>query len=325
MDDDNQKPETRDAEGGAKRNLVLAAIGVLIVAAVLVLNYTVQQKPQLLGRGASVQAIPGGPSFDVVRIDPKGSMVMAGRAAPGATVFIMDGDKEIGRVQADARGEWLYVPTEPVTPGTRQFSLKAKDKDGKETLSQNVVVMVVPERNGEVLIVEQGRNGGPSRVLQGPNAEPGLAALAIQAVDYDAMGKFSVSGKADPGSTVQLYLDNQIVGKATAGEDGGWSLEPTARMKPGEHTLRADQLGTNNNVLARVERPFTLDPAQANLKPGEVTVIVGNSLWRIARRAYGEGLLYTVIYEANRDNIKNPNLIYPGQIFAIPRNAGKSR
>jgi nucleoid-associated protein YgaU len=302
-----------------KRNLIIAAAGVLVVAVVLLLNYTVQQKPQLFGRGAvTAPVMPGSPSFDVVRIDPKGNMVMAGRAAPGATVFIMDGDKEIGRVQADARGEWLYVPTGAVAAGTRQFSLKAKGKDGKELLSENVVVMVVPEHNGEVLIVEQGRNGGNSRVLQGPNAEPGLAALAIQAVDYDALGKFSVSGKADPGSTVQLYLDNQLVGKAMAGEDGIWSMAPTARMAQGQHTLRADQLGNTNNVLARVERPFALDPAQANLKPGEVTVIVGNSLWRIARRAYGEGLLYTVIYEANREQIKDPNLIYPGQIFAVP-------
>jgi nucleoid-associated protein YgaU len=295
----------------------------LVAAAALVLNYTVQQRPQQLGRGAAVAPVaPGGPSFDVVRIDPKGNMVMAGRAAPGATVFILDGNKEIGRVQADARGEWLYVPNEPVAAGTRQFSLKSKDRDGKEMVSENVVVMSVPEHNGEVLIVEQSRNGGNSRVLQGPNAEPGLAALAIEAVDYDAMGQYAVSGKADPGATVQLYLDNKLVGQTMAGEDGAWHLSPTAHTAQGPHTLRADQLGANNNVLARVEMPFTLDPAQASLKPGEVTVIKGNSLWRIARRAYGEGLLYTVIYEANRDHIKDPNMIYPGQVFAMPSKSG---
>jgi nucleoid-associated protein YgaU len=300
--------------------LVFAVIGIAVVVAALVLNYTVQPRLQP-GTRAPVAgaAAPGVPSFDVVRIDPKGNMVMAGRAAPGATVFILDGDKEIGRVQADARGEWLYVPNQPVAPGTRQFSLKAKGADGKELLSEKIVVMQVPERNGEVLIVEQSRGGGNSRVLQGPNAEPGLAALTIEAVDYDALGKFTVAGKADPGGTVQLYLDNQLVGKATAGEDGTWRLEPTARMAQGPHTLRADQLGTGNNILARVEMPFTLDPAQAQLQPGEVTIIKGNSLWRIARRVYGEGMLYTVIYEANRDRIKNPDLIYPGQVFALPK------
>ena len=45
----------------------------------------------------------------------------------------------------------------------------------------------------------------------------------------------------------------------------------------------------------------------------------GNSLWRIARRTLGQGLRYTVIYEANRDQIRDPNLIYPGQVFLIPQ------
>ena len=265
------------------RPIVIAAIGILLVAAVLALNYSVQQ-PRDAARPRIAAAAPGTPSFDVVRIDPKGNLVMAGRAAPNATVVILDGDKEIGRVQADARGEWLYVPTQPVAPGTRQFSLSARAANGKDMVSENVVVMAVPERNGEVLIVEQSRGGGNSRVLQGPNAEPGLAALAIEAVDYDAQGKFTVSGKADIGSTVQLYLDNKLVGKATAGDSGAWTLAPTARMSQGAHALRADQLGHTNNVLARVEIPFTLDPAQAHLAPGEVTVIKGNSLWRIARR-----------------------------------------
>ncbi|TAL01642.1 MAG: LysM peptidoglycan-binding domain-containing protein [Rhodospirillaceae bacterium] len=307
------------------RPLVIAIIGVLIVAGALVLNYSLQQ-PGGFGHGLSTGPVaPGGPSFDVVRIDPRGDMVMAGRADPGATVFILDGDKEIGRVQADSHGEWLYVPNQPVAPGTRQFSLKSKSPSGKEMLSQKVVVMAVPEHNGEVLIVEQSRGGGHSRVMQGPNAAPGMAALSVDAVDYDAMGKFTVSGKADAGGTVLLYLDNALVGKVAANEAGAWNMEPTARMSPGNHSLRADQLGANNNVLARIEMPFTLDPAQAQLAPGEVTIIKGNSLWRIARRVYGEGIQYTVIFEANRDHIKNPDLIYPGQVFNLPRKGAEKQ
>ncbi len=306
------------------RPLIIALVGVLVVAGALILNYTVKTPGGILGSVRPAAVAPGGPTFDVVRIDPRGALVMAGRAEPGATVFIFDGDKEIGRVPADAHGEWLYIPTDPVAPGTRQFSLKAKSKSGKELLSQNVVVMAVPERNGEVLIVEQSRAGGRTRVLQGLNAAPGMAKLKVVAVDYDAMGKFAVSGEADPGSTVQLYLDNKLVGKVTAeAKTGAWLLEPTTHTTAGEHKLRADQLGPRDTVLARVEMPFTLDPTQANLQPGEVTIIKGNSLWRIARRIYGEGLMYTLIYDANRDNIKDADLIYPGQIFSVPKKDAK--
>ena len=45
---------------------------------------------------------------------------------------------------------------------------------------------------------------------------------------------------------------------------------------------------------------------------------MSNSLWRISRRVYGAGLRYSVIYQANRDRIRDPNLIYPGQIFVVP-------
>jgi nucleoid-associated protein YgaU len=44
----------------------------------------------------------------------------------------------------------------------------------------------------------------------------------------------------------------------------------------------------------------------------------GNNLWRIAERSFGAGLRYTEIYQANRARIRDPNLIYPGQIFAVP-------
>lgn len=48
------------------------------------------------------------------------------------------------------------------------------------------------------------------------------------------------------------------------------------------------------------------------------TVVSGDTLWGIAKKYYGNGAMYTKIYEANSGVIKNPNLIYPGQVFTIP-------
>lgn len=63
------------------------------------------------------------------------------------------------------------------------------------------------------------------------------------------------------------------------------------------------------------------EPAQAPPVPqvSVVTVQPGASLWRIANEAYGDGLLYVQLYEANKDQIKDPDLIYPGQIFELPK------
>jgi nucleoid-associated protein YgaU len=58
--------------------------------------------------------------------------------------------------------------------------------------------------------------------------------------------------------------------------------------------------------------------AEAPPKLGRVVIQPGNNLWRISQVIYGSGVKYTVIYEANKDHIRNPDLIYPGQIFATP-------
>jgi nucleoid-associated protein YgaU len=81
----------------------------------------------------------------------------------------------------------------------------------------------------------------------------------------------------------------------------------------------------DQNVAAAPAEPAQ-EPAAAEDKAdrqappaaGQVVIQPGNNLWRISRVIYGRGVQYTVIYEANRDHIRDPDLIYPGQIFATP-------
>ena len=62
----------------------------------------------------------------------------------------------------------------------------------------------------------------------------------------------------------------------------------------------------------------TAPVAGAVRAPVSVTVQPGFTLWAIAQGQYGEGVLYVQVYEANRDRIRDPDLIYPGQVFALP-------
>jgi nucleoid-associated protein YgaU len=72
--------------------------------------------------------------------------------------------------------------------------------------------------------------------------------------------------------------------------------------------------------VARVELPFARSEPLSGLLEGRVVVIQpGNNLWRIARRTYGDGMAFTQIYGANRDQIRDPDLIYPGQVFVLPQ------
>ncbi len=270
------------------------------------------------------------PSFDVVRISPQGDTVIAGRAAPGTIVRILDGDKEIGRVTADGRGEWVFLPTTPLPPGARRLSLESWHEGQAPVPSESEVVLMVPEQGKDIagregtmgsgpLALRVPRHGdGPSTVLQSPDSGEPLKA-SIDTVDYDDGGRLSISGKALPGSTVHVYLDNGLIGTIRADADGAWSLSPNKPVPLGRHTLRMDQLSPGGKVLARASIPFDRAVPIPGMHPGSFVVVQpGNNLWRMARRTYGSGLRYTAIYTANKDQIKDPDLIFPGQIFVLP-------
>jgi hypothetical protein len=207
------------------------------------------------------------------------------------------------------------------------------------------------------LAIEVPKSGnGPTRVLNVPSQPAQAAAGApkgpeISAIDYDSEGRAILSGKAPSGARLFVYVDNDAIGEAVADEDGLWSFTPAAPVAPGLHVIRVDQVDDTGKVLARAQTPFdqaavplasqggdgsqqagsAIGTAQSSAGQddslangaaagpgGKIVVQPGNSLWKLARESYGQGVQYTVIYEANKDQIANPNLIYPGQVFAVP-------
>jgi len=274
---------------------------------------------------------PQAPSFDVVRVTPKGDAVMAGRADPKTSVKILDNGQVLGEVETDNRGEWVFVPDKPFQPGSRQLTLETQKKTGEPMPSKDVVVLVVPEPKKNIagrktekpagaLALKFPKAGGASTVLQKPGGDEPAMDLNVDTVDYDNDGRLSISGRAVKSSRVQIYLNNAFVGKAETDDNGGWRLRPLNPVKPGPYQLRADQVGTDGRVTARVSMPFfRAEPLNGDMPPEPLVVVQpGNSLWRLARRAYGSGFAYTTIYEANREQISDPDLIFPGQVFALP-------
>ncbi|CAA9286027.1 MAG: hypothetical protein AVDCRST_MAG08-4220, partial [uncultured Acetobacteraceae bacterium] len=137
---------------------------------------------------------------------------------------------------------------------------------------------------------------------------------------YDDAGSMRFAGSAPAGATVRVYAGPQMLGEATADTAGRWNLTPGDQPSVGRHVLRLDQLAAGGgSVAARMEVPFQRDrlPEEA-VQDGRMVVQPGQNLWRIARHTYGRGVRYTVIYAANRDTIRDPRLIYPGQVFALP-------
>jgi nucleoid-associated protein YgaU len=292
----------------------------------------------LADRGEAAEIEPGAaPSFDIVRIAPGGRAVVAGRAAPEAEVELRSGDRVIDRVRADRRGEWVAVPPEPLPAGDQELTLAARIGDRPAVESDEVLVVAVrepapggpapevvaaepPSTALAVALPKQGR--GQGRILQAPGRISGDGTLALVMLDYDDAGRIRLHGEASPGAPVLIYVDNEPAGTAVVEPSGQWSavLEPT--LAPGDYTLRLDQLDASGKPSARLETPFaraSQPPVEGDVQVDFVVVQPGNSLWRIARRLYGQGVEYVHIYDANQSQIRDPDLIYPGQVFEIPK------
>ena len=143
--------------------------------------------------------------------------------------------------------------------------------------------------------------------------------IVVDTVDYDDEGDLTFAGKAEPETDLNVYIDDEHVATVESTEEGDWQVEPEADVEPGSYTLRVDQVDPAGVVLARIETPLVRARPEL-LMLGDAIVVVqpGNSLWRIARRTLGGGVHFTEIYEANRSQIGDPALIYPGQIFTVP-------
>lgn len=321
-----------------------------------------EMSDQPVAEAQALSAQPVRPTFDIVRIDPSGDAVIAGRAEPGSTVTMIDTGTEIGKVESDSRGEWVFLPTTPLTPGPHELRLRSELSDGTILMGEGSVVLVVPKPGEDiagretsaqaepqqplvVLIPDEDRVGAD--LIQAPTSTPSdqsvtentapAAALSttttaeqsgvlsddgsmgVETIDYDSLGNISIAGNAPRDTTVIAYLDGSPIGSGTVDQSRKWRISPDQEITPGVYRLRLDAL-KGDEVVARIEIPFSRAAPIADLE-GDAFIVVqpGNSLWRIARRTLGSGVNFTVIYEANEDQIRDPDLIYPGQVFEIPR------
>ena len=419
-----------------------------------------EQAEQASGKQAADLA----PTFDIVRVEPDGNTLVAGRAQPGWTVELKNGAAILSKAVANTNGEWVMILNDPLGEGVSDLSLSAQSEEGGEAImsQSSVTVARSAEKDGELLVVETepgkaskilasiakpssedktsgateavAQNAGNSDKASGETAEgaavqvasldnaaeapvegravsngvseaeqaakdegsepkvtaskdmgtdkpiktgqdasPALTAAAPEgssdqvATASDVLGKSAgdansaaqsisieaveiegemlfVAGVAEPsGSVLRLYVDNGEVASGRSGETGRFLFDKKVPIDAGSHVARVDLLdGSNGDVLTRAEVTFSKQAGglivnaqgtlgdinqrgvSASAKPATVEtkkVIIrrGDNLWTIARRVYGAGMRYSTIYDTNNDQIRDPNLIYPGQVFELPK------
>ncbi|MBO0128191.1 LysM peptidoglycan-binding domain-containing protein [Agrobacterium sp. OT33] len=468
--------------------------------------------------GDAAQATPGAPTFDVLRVEPDGSAVIAGKAQPGAKLEILSNGNVVAQTTIDGSGDFAAVFDNPLPPGDHELVLRSTDTSGKATQSEEVATVSVPDGKAGELLAMVSKPGQASRVLAMPEAAPpapqtaqsgqpaaaagetgnpaaapapaagvtppaaagsapaptAASSVQVTAVEFEG-SKIFVAGSAPAGSTVRALVDDREIGKSVTEASGHFVVEGDVDLAVGSHLITVEELNADGSVKLRVRVPFerpqtdqatvamqapaaspaatttapaenqstasdraafeklrddvakafgilsnlykdqatpALDQAiagrsavaiglkslsefrtaaatepaftafaggitakardllasveawpndvaaigngiaslasrltelhitapaapapqapagpqtfeQAPLAESQNSVIIrrGDTLWQISRRVYGQGVRYTTIYLANEDQIKNPDLIEPGQIFGVPKEA----
>ena len=255
-------------------------------------------------------------SFDIVRVEEDGSMVVAGKGEKGAVVSLMDGESVLTRFSVNEDGEWIFIPTEPLAAGEHEIWLQDDTMNSREQSEVIVVSVPEPKNAGQALAVMMSPDARQVEVLQAPVPQV-EAEIDIRSVNY-VNNAFVINGTVRENGRINVYLDNLFLGNVTT-EKPDWLLRVFKRLQEGKkYQVRADKVDARGKVVARVEVPFEMEKGLDKTKRRRVRVIKGDCLWAIAKHLYGSGFAYVTIYQANKNQIKNPDLIYPNQVFVLP-------
>ncbi|WP_340296562.1 LysM peptidoglycan-binding domain-containing protein [Roseobacter sp. HKCC-CH-9324] len=278
------------------------------------------------------------PVLDVIRVSPDGMTVIAGSAMPNAEIYLLLDGVDSADATADRAGNFVLLSKLAPSDSPRLLSVEATDETGARVAAAQTLVVApiaapvtVAEATDEAETVTQSTttpivlqsDGQEVSLVQGGSTDG--AALSIDTVSYSSAGDVQIAGRADSGAALRVYLNNALVAEVTGAEDGTWRAD-VANVAAGAYDLRIDQLAADGTVIARSETSFIREAAAeiADAAGGAqnairvVTVERGFTLWGIAENMLGSGFDYVQIFNANRDQIRDPDLIYPGQVFTIP-------
>lgn len=275
--------------------------------------------------------------IDTIAYTATGEVQIGGRGLPGAGLRVYVDNAEKASVLVPESGQWLLTLAD-TPPGIYTLRVDQIDAEGKvtsrfetpfkrETLEELALVAgldtpvaeavadvaVAPAvepvaKSGDIVAeIEAAATGAVDLAADAPDPSPAAEPVASGPISSGPVALESVA--AEGVATEPLAAD-----PATDPVPEPVASEPVVAELASVEMAAADPIPTD---LAPVETAAS-EPPIANPAPVTVTVQPGFTLWGIAQENYGEGVMYVQVFEANRDKIGDPDMIYPGQVFSVP-------
>ena len=269
-------------------------------------------------------------SVDVFRVDEFGNIISAGKVSREAKIEILaDNKKIIGADKTEADGSFVIFGKVQSTGLVQTVKIRGliEDKGEEKIVDSADLFFVLPKveksNEKEVNKIEKKplivRDDGNDLKILAPIQVSSVDSITLDTISYTEDSSTELAGRARLDNTIRIYLNNKLESEVKVNESGAWKTT-LSDIQAGVYTLRLDELNDNGIVEGRLELPFKKEDEALIQAMGEgsITVQPGNSLWRIARKYYGKGIQYVEIFERNSHLIKDPDLIYPGQVFSLP-------
>ena len=251
-------------------------------------------------------------TFDIVRLDKTGDVVIAGKTIPNIKVDILDGNEILASVFSDSNGDWVWISENPLPEGIKRFNLKHFDGEHEFFSHQNIIILREKNKYLSSKILKFSKTSSIEII----NNKKKILGLSLDIAEYLDEDSLMLTGRTKPNAKVKLFFSDNFIKDSTSDNRGVWKIE----LKNFEFT--------DNNLIVTTEiegQKIKLKTKifEKKIDPNfifekEVIVKNGNSLWRIARKTLGGGVYYSEIYKSNMKEIENPDLIFPGQVFNIP-------
>ncbi|WP_171902395.1 LysM peptidoglycan-binding domain-containing protein [Sinorhizobium sp. RAC02] len=237
------------------------------------------------------------PAFDLLRVEPDGSTVIAGRGQPNTKLEIKNGETVVATADIGPSGDFAAVFDQPLAAGDYQLTLNTKDDKGVAKTSEEVATVSVPTNSSGELLAMVSKPGEASRLITVPETAEkavGEAAGAAQKSVEQAAGETA--------SAVGEVATNPEEKAAAATATDGQAAGTQTALATGEGTQPSGEVATADTAATAADATDAATKAQARVSAveleGERMFIAGTAKPGALVRIYADD---TLVGEAKAD------------------------